>query len=81
MLLPDKHITLSQSILGLGAFVLETVSTPKTIDELWQSLMEVRNTVAFPAYHSFDNLIAAICFLHSINAIDVSADARLRRCD
>lgn len=81
MLLPDKHITLSQSILGLGAFVLEAVSAPKTIDELWQSLVEVRNTAVFPAYHSFDNLIAAICFLHLIGAIDVSADARLRRCD
>ncbi len=81
MLLPDKHITLGESIIGLGTFVLERLSAPETIDEIWSAFVEVRRTKSFPAYHSFDNLVGAICFLYSIGAIDVSGEGRLKRCD
>ena len=37
-LLPDKHVGFSESLLGLGALVLQRLDRPKTLDELWQEL-------------------------------------------
>ena len=35
MLLPAKHIALSESLLGLGGLLLEMLASPKGIDELY----------------------------------------------
>ncbi|WP_353570771.1 ABC-three component system middle component 6, partial [Candidatus Albibeggiatoa sp. nov. BB20] len=64
MLLPDKHITFAESLLGLGTFILESLSVPKTVDSLWAEFEKVRGE-KFPAYHSFDNLILAIDMLYA----------------
>lgn len=55
MLLPDKHIRLAESLIGLGSFALEALEAPKTIDTLWSEFQAVANTSKFPAYHSFEN--------------------------
>ena len=81
MLLPDKHIKLSESILGFGGFVLEDLDKPKTVDALWSDFEKVRDTDKFLSYQSFDNLVITISFLYVIGAISMHKDGKLRRCD
>jgi len=81
LLLPDKHIRLAESLIGLGGLVLENIKEAKTVDELWSKFQEVKNTKKFPAYHSFDNLILTIDFLYAIGTLAEDDNGRLRICD
>ncbi len=81
MLLPDKHIRISESLIGLGSFVIEALKSPKTIDELWTDFQKVNNTNEFPAYHSFENLVLSIIFLFSTGVIDEDSRGRIFKCD
>lgn len=79
MILPSKHISLSESLLGLGGVILTFLTRkPYTLDELWQEYSKVNNTRDFfPAYHDFDNVILAINLLYSIGAIDINANGEI----
>lgn len=76
MLLPDKHISFAESLLGLGAFVLSNSKRPVTIDNLWRNFEKVQGK-EYPAYHSFDNLVLAVDILHALNAIELNAEGLL----
>lgn len=81
MLMPDKHIKLSESLLGLGSYVLEALSAPQTIDDLWHSFCKARNTGTYPAQHSFENLVLAVDILYAIGAVaELDQSGVLRRC-
>lgn len=69
MLMPDKHIKFSESLLGLGSFVIENLVEPKTIDELWEEFCMVRKNGSFPVAHSFENLVLAVDALYAIGAV------------
>ena len=43
MILPSKHIRLSESLLGLGAVLLDFLNAPMTIDELWFKFLEINS--------------------------------------
>lgn len=60
MLLPDKHITLAESMLGLGAFVLALLDRPRTVDHLYQRVKEARDDRSLPAYHDLDSVLLAL---------------------
>ncbi|MES2354594.1 MAG: ABC-three component system middle component 6 [Pseudomonadota bacterium] len=78
MLLPDKHISFAESLIGLGSFVLESLKSPKTIDILWRNFESVRGQ-EYPAFHSFDNLVLAVDALFALGAIDLTDDGELKR--
>lgn len=78
MFLPDKHISFAESLLGLGHFVLESLQSPITIDNLWRSFEKIQGN-EYPAYHSFDNLVLAVDALYAIGAIDLDDEGQLRR--
>ena len=80
MLLPNKHITLAQSIIGLGSFTLEALEKPKTVDALWVEFQAVNNTARFPAYHTFENMMLAIDFLFAIGAIKEGQNGKISKC-
>jgi len=79
MIFPSKHTKLSETLLGLGSFILESIITPKTIDELWLVFSKINNTEKFPAYHSFDNLILTVDFLYSLGLIDQDKEGKIHR--
>jgi len=69
MLIPAKHIAFSESLLGLGSYILGILNKPKSIDTLWeefQSDVEMKN---YHTNHSFDNMMLCIIFLYSIGSI------------
>lgn len=78
MLLPDKHISFAESLLGLGAFVLDSVKNPITIDGLWRNFEKAQG-VEYPAFHSFDNLLLAVDTLYALKAIDINEYGELER--
>lgn len=82
MLMPDKHIKFSESLLGLGSHVLEALVIPQTIDDLWHNFCKVRNMGNYPAQHSFENLVLAVDMLYAIGVVEeLDQGGALRRCD
>ena len=69
MIMPAKHISFSESFLGLGSYILQNLSEPKSVDELWQNYQQDLQNGLYFAKHSFDNLIMTLLFLYSIDAI------------
>jgi len=80
VLLPDKHILLCESVLGLAGLVLSVVVKPMPFDALWRHMREKLDTPEWPAAHGVENFVLALTFLHSIGAVDVSPDGELFRC-
>jgi len=78
MILPSKHIRLSESLLGLSAVLLDFLQTPISVDELWFRFSVINNKKdVFPAYHSFDNVILALNVLYSMGIIDLEENGNI----
>jgi hypothetical protein len=63
MILPDKHLTLPNSLIGSGARVLDAMSRPVTVSRLWD---ELRTTTGLNSYWRF---ILVLDFLFAVGAI------------
>jgi len=77
VLLPDKHISFAESLLGLGAFVIENVNQPVTVDNLWR--MFQRQAATYPAFQTFDNMVLALDALFALGLIEMNDAGELRR--
>lgn len=79
MIMPTKHIRFSESLLGLSGIVLNLLSEPMTVDEIWYKYSEINNSKnKFPAYHNFDNLVLATNCLFLIGAIEIDSKGKLQ---
>jgi hypothetical protein len=67
MILPTKHIPLDQSLLGIGAYLLQQLNQPRTVTSLWEETRE------HPALGSFERFSLALVMLFSLGAIDLHA--------
>ena len=81
MILPEKHIKLSESLFGLGGVLLNLVQEPIYIDDLWKQFEEINNTDIMSANHSFDNFILALDYLFIINAINTNQEGKIYLCN
>lgn len=81
MLLPAKHIKLSESLIALGGFVLKSLNKPKNVDHIWAEIRQTNNTSFFPANHSYDNFLLSIDYLFIIGAIDTNPKGELFICN
>lgn len=70
MILPTKHTNFSKSLLGFGSYILTTLKTPLSVDDLWKQYHIDYENGVYSAKQSFDNLLLTIIFLHSINAVN-----------
>lgn len=80
MLLPDKHITLAGSVVGLGGFLLAELDRPRTVDQLYQRITARRDDGAITAYHDLDSVLIALAFLYLVGAIEVAPTGAVRKC-
>jgi len=81
MLMPDKHIKFSESILGLSAYLLECLREPQTIDELWGTFRKRQRESPIGAEHTFENVVLAVDTLFAIGAItEENIRGVLKRC-
>ena len=81
MLLPDKHLRLSESVLGFAGLVLSCLAKPVSFDQLWKRVKHQQDNGTWPATHGAENLVLALCFLFSIGVIDVTYGGELFKCD
>jgi len=79
MILPTKHINFSQSLLGLGAYILSQLESPKSIDELWETYKTDYKKNTYLAKHSFDNLVMTLIFLYGIGSVSEN-DGVIEKC-
>jgi len=66
VILPTKHITAANSLLGAGAKVLDELGVPVTVSALWEktrTLSEIR---------TFERFSLTLTFLYSIGALELS---------
>ena len=80
MLLPDKHVSLGESTLGLGAFVLDVLRQPMSPDEIHARVMMAFQSGELPARHDFDGVVRSILFLYALGAVDVTETGDVHRC-
>ena len=78
MILPSKHIRLSESYLGMGGFLLSMLKTPMTIDDIWNRLQKERDFC--PPYFSnlsIDDIVLSLNLLFAIGAISIDEKGKL----
>jgi hypothetical protein len=80
MIAPSKHINFSESLLGLGSFILKNLDKPRSLDELWRKYKSDHINQLYYAKHSFDNFILTIVFLYSMSLV-TEKDGEILKCD
>lgn len=63
MLLPNKHVPASRSIVGLGAMLLEHLQTSSTVSGLWELVKDEQEV------GSFSTFVLTLDYLYAIGAI------------
>ena len=76
MILPTKHIRISESLIGLGGFLVKLLNEPMTIDKLWIKYSKY-NDKRFPAYHNFDNLVLSVNLLYIMGIVEINDKGEL----
>ena len=81
MILPSKHLSLSESLLGLGGVILLILNEPKSVDDIWKKYIELKqNKTIIYAYHNFDDLILATNYLYLIGAVSIDDHGKIIKC-
>ncbi|MHB1068383.1 MAG: ABC-three component system middle component 6 [Gemmatimonadaceae bacterium] len=65
MILPSKHISEEQALLGVGAIVLGHLEHPQTVTGLWERVRNER------AVGTFERFVLALDLLHITGVIDI----------
>lgn len=76
MLSPQKHIRLSESLLGLGANILNLLSRPQTPEQIYDKLKNLNLLIS----HDFEHIILALDFLYACGAIDLNEQGKIVKC-
>ncbi len=77
MILPKKHLDLSESIFGFGAFLLQQLQKPMTVEALWEYYRTAYYNHRYPVKFSFDQYIITLDYLFMIDAIKKSEEGML----
>ncbi|MEI2358992.1 ABC-three component system middle component 6 [Priestia megaterium] len=66
MILPNKYITLNNSLLGIGSVILASLNKPSHVSFLWEKITSNKYRI------SFDKFILALDFLFVLGLINVT---------
>jgi hypothetical protein len=72
VILPTKHVKTSQSLIGIGAGILQVLVTQQTVTRVWE-VARLRSDKI-----TFERFILALDFLYCIGCIELR-DGLLRR--
>ena len=65
MILPTKHINPLDSLLGIGALILERLKSKKTITQLWDETRDL------PQVATFERLVLGLDLLYMMGVIEL----------
>ena len=66
MILPSKHISENQALIGVGAILLRQLERPQTVTSLWDKVREEQ------AVGTFERFVLALSLLHIIGVVSLS---------
>ena len=66
MILPSKHISEEQALIGVGAVVLRHLERPQTVTSLWDKVRDDR------AVGNFERFVLALDLLHITGVINLT---------
>ncbi len=69
MILPNKHLSQSQSLIGVGAEILVQLDEPRAISELWDRVRQARSLMPGVVPLSFDWFVLALTFLYAVHGV------------
>ncbi len=72
MIFPTKHITVENSLLGIGALILTRLKRPTTVSSLWEEMR------LLPQISTYERFTLGLGLLYMINVIELS-EGKLRR--
>lgn len=64
MILPTKHIPLTQSLLGAGALLLQHLEKPRTVTALWENAREISSI------RTYERFSLVLDFLYTIGLVE-----------
>ena len=80
MLLPDKHLPVGNSVLGVGAYLIGILlDGPMDLDTMALEFSQQRKGQSLGALTT--ELLLALSFLYSIGTIDMDESGRVFLCD
>ena len=65
MILPTKHINPLDSLLGVGALILERLKTTKTVTQLWDEMRDLPQVV------TFERLVLGLDLLYLMGLVEL----------
>ncbi len=77
MILPAKHLSTERSLVGIGAEILQVLSSAKTVSETWTVVRENRLETGYPV--TFDWFVLALSWLYAISAVELFEGLLQRR--
>jgi hypothetical protein len=77
MILPSKYLREDRALIGVGADILGVLDEPRTVSAIWECVRTARVARPGRSALSFDWFILALCFLHAIAAVELTADGRV----
>lgn len=81
MILPEKHLSLDESLFGFGAYLLDKIGKNSSIDHLWRSYLSDYKNNIYSVKFTFDQYIITIDYLFAINAIEINQKGELKLCN
>lgn len=66
MILPTKHISANQALIGTGAIILQELHKPVSVSTLWRVVREV------PPIGNYERFVLTLVMLHIIGAIELN---------
>lgn len=65
MILPDKYISVDNSLLGVGAIIIKYLNQPRTVTSLWSDLSKISEV------STFERFVLGLNLLYMIGAIEL----------
>jgi hypothetical protein len=74
MILPDKSVTLSNSLIGLGSHIIIELSSPQTVSSLWEKARKKYSEI-----RTFEIFVLTLDLLYAMGLIGLENGIIKRR--
>lgn len=78
MIIPKKHIDLSESIIGLSAIIYSSIGNKDNIDDIFAC---VKKDKRVPKSFDIDSIVIGLDFLYSIGLVVLTEDGGIAKCN
>ncbi|WP_308423443.1 ABC-three component system middle component 6 [Methylosinus sp. Ce-a6] len=69
MILPSKHVSPERALIGVGAEILDLLSTPRTVSGLWDGVRRNRSQPSSFAPIDYNWFILSLDLLHLLGVV------------